>query len=159
MKMPQGGGNWPAFWALGDSISNVGWPLSGEIDIAEQGGDRPTRASSAVHYSVDDAPGCCDNHQYAVNELVGFANYQSDFHTYGLAWTPNRMEFYIDRELFWIVNPSTLDSGVGPFNQSVFLIFNNATGDFGGAYDGWAKSFTSIDYVRAYKLDGHGSVT
>ena len=159
MKMPQGGANWPAFWALGDSISSVGWPLSGEIDIAEQGGDRPTRASSAVHYAVDGAPGCCDNHQYAVNEIFDIANYQSDFHTYGFAWSPNRMEFYVDRELFWIVNPSVLDSNVWSFNQPVFLIFNNATGDFGGAYDGWAKSYTSIDYVRAWQLDGQGSVT
>jgi len=158
MKMPVGGANWPAFWALGDSISTIGWPSSGEIDIAEQGGDRPTRASSAVHYSDDGLANCCGNHLYEVNDIIDRANYQAGFHTYGMAWTPGRMEFYVDGELFWIVTPSTIRSSFWAFDAPYFLIFDNATGPFGGAYSGWSQSFTYIDYVRAWKLDGYGQV-
>jgi hypothetical protein len=39
------------------------------------------------------------------------------------------------------------------------LIFDNATGGFGGNYDGWATSQMTIDYVRAWQLDGNGAVT
>jgi len=158
IKMPGGGGNWPAFWALGDSITEVGWPLSGEIDIAEQGGNRPTRNSSAVHYSNQDIATCCDNHRYVVGDIVDEANYQSDFHTYGIAWTPDQMQFYVDRELFFTVFPGNVGEHHWVFNEPFFLILNNATGPFGGDYTGWQTSETKIDYVRAWQLDGYGSV-
>lgn len=35
IKLPVGKGLWPAFWMLGKSISEVGWPKCGEIDILE----------------------------------------------------------------------------------------------------------------------------
>ena len=159
MQMPVGGANWPAFWALGDSMSSVGWPLAGEIDIAEEGGNLPMRASSAVHYSTVNQATCCGNHLYEYSQLLNVANYQTSFHTYGLAWSPSKMEFYVDRQLFWTVTPSTLRSNVWSFNSPFFLILNNATGPFGGNWDGWSQSQTKIDYVRAWKLDGQGTVT
>ena len=30
-------GLWPAFWLLGNNLSEVGWPKSGEIDMMEMG--------------------------------------------------------------------------------------------------------------------------
>ncbi len=158
MKMPVGGTNWPAFWALGDSITDVGWPLSGEIDIAEQGGDRPTRNSSAVHYSNVNEATCCDNHRYVVGDIVDEADYTADFHTYGLAWTPNLLQFYVDRELFYTVYPGNMGENYWVFDSPFFLIFDNATGPFGGSYTGWQSSQTLIDYVRVWKLDGKGTV-
>ena len=153
IKMPAGGNNWPAFWALGDNITSVGWPRSGEIDIAETGGNTPLRASSAIHYANGGG-----GHQYVYKDLYNGTNYQADFHTYGLAWTPNILKLYVDRQLFWSQTPATLPNSVWSFNEPFFLILNNATGNFGGAYDGWAKSYTTIDYVRAWALDGHGTV-
>jgi beta-glucanase (GH16 family) len=160
MKMPEGGGNWPAFWALGDSMTAVGWPLAGEIDIAEQGGNLPMRNSAAVHFSKTNDATCCDNHDYVVGEEKNVANYQADFHTYGLAWLPDRLEFYIDGEVFWSVSPTNVQ-GYWVFDRPFFLIFNNAvggSGGFGGSYSGWSESKTIIDYVHAWQLDGQGSV-
>jgi beta-glucanase (GH16 family) len=157
MKMPTGGGNWPAFWALGDAMSEVSWPRAGEIDIAEQGGDRPVRNSAAVHFSVTEFGG---GHRYIMGEKIGQANYQTSFHTYGLAWLENRMEFYVDRQLFWTVTPTNVN-GYWAFNKPFFLILNNAvqgSAGFGGNYDGWAESKTIIDYVHAWQLNGQGSV-
>jgi len=157
IKMPAGGGNWPAFWALGDSMSEVSWPRAGEIDIAEQGGNLPMRNSAAVHFSVTELGG---GHRYIWGEEVNQANYQSGFHTYGLAWLPDRMEFYVDRQLFWTVTPANVQ-GYWAFNKPFFLILNNAvqgTAGFGGNYSGWAQSQTVIDYVHAWQLNGQGSV-
>ena len=156
IKMPVGGANWPAFWALGDSISQVGWPNSGEIDIAEEGGHQPMRASSAVHYSTVEQNTCCDNATYDVGEVANVANYQTDFHTYGMAWTPGRMDFYVDRQLFFTSTRQSIRSTAWPFDSPFFLILNNATGGFGGDYTGWAKSQMTIDYVRAWQVDGQG---
>jgi beta-glucanase (GH16 family) len=161
MKMPAGAGNWPAFWALGDNISTVGWPVSGEIDIGEQGGDRPTRNSAAVHYSIDNIAGsCCGNHLYDSGEIFTQYNYSADFHTYGLAWLPDRLEFYVDRVKFWTLLKSQYRSQYWSFDQPFFVILNNAVGAFGGSYDGsWQSSRTVIDYVTAWQLDGVGTVT
>lgn len=161
MKMPAGAGNWPAFWMLGDNISSVGWPVSGEIDIGEQGGDRPSRDSAAVHYSTDNiANSCCGNHVYDSGEIFSQVNYSTDFHTYGLAWLPDRLEFYVDRVKFWSLARNQLRSQYWVFDQPFFVILNNAVGPFGGNYDGtWTQSKTYVDYVKSWQLDGVGTVT
>ena len=157
IKMPTGGGNWPAFWALGDAMSEVSWPRAGEIDIAEQGGNLPMRNSAALHFPVTEFGG---GHRYIWGESLNKANYQTGFHTYGLAWLPGRLEFYVDRQLFWTATPSNVQ-GYWPYDKPFFLIFNNAvqgSAGFGGNYSGWAESRTEIDYVHAWQLNGQGSV-
>ena len=41
VKVPTGQGIWPAFWMLGESHQEVGWPGSGEMDIFEVIGNEP----------------------------------------------------------------------------------------------------------------------
>lgn len=43
INAPEGQGVWPAFWMLGNSITSVGWPSCGEIDIMEIQGQNPAR--------------------------------------------------------------------------------------------------------------------
>lgn len=160
MQMPVGSGNWPAFWMLGDNITTGGWPYSGEVDIAEQGGNLPMRNSAAVHYSTNGIPGsCCANATYDTGQVVNVANYQTGFHTYGLAWLPDLLEFYVDGKKFFTVSRSSIRSSQWAFNSPFFLIYDNAVGMFGGTYSGWSQSQTKIDYVRVWTLDGQGTVT
>ena len=49
IKMPEGVGTWPAFWMLGETISTVGWPLCGEIDIMEIVGHEPHKLHGTLH--------------------------------------------------------------------------------------------------------------
>ena len=51
IKIPKGQGVWPAFWLLGSNIDTVGWPRSGEIDIARraEGRRQPGRISEWKH--------------------------------------------------------------------------------------------------------------
>lgn len=161
MKMPQGEGNWPAFWMLGADIAEVSWPNSGEMDIAEQGGHQPWRNSAALHYSTNNF-GCCGNHLYEYGETIKSYNFYEDFHTFGLAWTPDQMTLYVDRVAFWTVTKQSIRSEFWPGNKPYFLILNNAIGPVGGGFGGlwgdWTTSKTYIDYVRVYKVDGHGTV-
>lgn len=159
IKMPKGGANWPAYWMLGDSMGTSGWPVAGEIDIAEQGGHQPWRNSAAVHYATTNNPGeCCGNHIYQYGEEVSRVDYSADFHTYALGWLPDRLEFYVDGNLFWWLTRDEIGDNYWAFNDYFFLIFDNATGAFGGDWDGWTQSQMVIDYVRAWKLDGLGEV-
>lgn len=159
IKMPAGGANWPAYWMLSDKITTEGWPVSGEVDIAEQGGHQPWRDSAAVHYATSYNPGeCCGNHVYQVGERITNVDYSSSFHTYGLGWWPDRMEFYVDGVLFWTLLKSDIGQAHWAFNDYFFIILNNATGGFGGDWSGWSQSQMTIDYVRAWKIDGVGTV-
>ena len=160
IKFPVGSGNWPAFWMLGSNITSIGWPNSGEIDIAEGFGNAKTKTSSAVHYSTTGS-GCCDNHLYDYIKYDIGQDYSANFHTYGLAWLPNEISFYVDRKLTLRTSPSTIRSKLWPFNTPNFLILNNAVtygNGFGGAWNGWQSSEMLIDYVRHYELDGQGKV-
>jgi len=160
IKMPKGSGNWPAFWMLGTNMATIGWPNSGEIDIAEGFGNAKTRASSAIHYSSNGS-GCCDNHLLDYIRYDIGQDYSADFHTYGLGWLPNEVNFYVDRKLIFRASTATISSKFWPFNSSNFLILNNAVSygeGFGGAWDGWQSSEMLIDYVRQYKIDGQGQV-
>ena len=163
IKMPAGSGNWPAFWALGDNITSVGWPLSGELDIAEQGRNNPNRNSAAVHYSTNGQANNSGANGYDVGDTVGSFDYSADYHTYGMAWLPNRVEFYVDGKLFFTDTPQTSKAAFWSFNAPFFLIFNNALsqdspGGFGGSWGNWTTSQMSIDYVRSWQMDGQGAV-
>jgi beta-glucanase (GH16 family) len=158
---PTGGGNWPAFWMLGDNITSVDWPSSGELDIMEGIGSTPTHTTGAIHYNFD-ASGCCGGHRYDAAGSDDSSGFSGSYHRYGIAWLPDSVDLYVDGYRFLHATPATISSQYWPFNNPFFLILNNAigpNGGFGGTYDGWLTSTMKIDWVRAYQLDSQGTVT
>jgi len=159
IKMPAGSGNHPAFWMLGDNINQVGWPYSGEMDIAEIRGNEPTTTTSATHYSTVNSPNtCCFNHQYKVASLAVGADVSAGYHTYGVAWMPNSISYYVDNRLISTTTPANL-GGLWAFNSKFFLILNNAVNQaFSGSWQELQSSTMSIDWVRSYQVNGYGEV-
>lgn len=159
IKMPQGSGNHPAFWMLGDNINQIGWPTSGELDITEIRGNEPTIATSATHYSTSYSPNaCCGNHQYKVASLPVGEDVTKDFHTYAVAWLPNSISYYFDGRLISTSTPQSL-GGHWSFNDKFFLILNNAVNaSFSGSWNDLNSSSMTIDWVRSYQLNGEGQV-
>jgi len=159
IKMPAGSGNHPAFWMLGDNINQVGWPYSGEMDIAEIRGNEPTTTTSATHYSTVNSPNtCCFNHQYKVASLEVGADVSAGYHTYGVAWMPNSVSYYVDNRLISTTTPANL-GGLWAFNSKFFLILNNAVSQaFSGPWQNLQSSTMSIDWVRSYQVNGYGEV-
>ena len=127
-KLPFGQGMWPAFWLLGENLGNVGWPACGEIDIMELIGKEPNMVYSSLH-----APSYDTTKGY--NRPQG---YSDDFHTYGVNWQPDHIDFYFDGEMFQSINKSE-SSGHWPFDDGhkFFIILNLAVGgDWPGNPDG-----------------------
>jgi len=159
IKMPQGSGNHPAFWMLGNNINQVGWPLSGEMDITEIHSNFPKVTTSATHYSSSNVPfTCCSNHFYQVGERNVGVDLSLDFHLYAIAWQPNIIRYYVDGLLVATSTPATL-KGNWHFDKAFFLIFNNTVNsEFSGTWENLVSSQMSIDWVRSYTVNGFGEV-
>jgi beta-glucanase (GH16 family) len=156
-------GLWPAFWSLGtdiDATPPVNWPACGETDFMEvwstqvDGGPGPGGNRTTIHTSATDGSGVQPNGDYTFPS--GQAN-NTAFHTYGMIWSANMQQFYIDNPLqpYYITTPSNLSSGdTWPFNAQIFLITNIAVG---GTLGGTPSSSTTnpakmmLDYVRQYQ--------
>ncbi|MBI3717325.1 MAG: family 16 glycosylhydrolase [Sphingobacteriales bacterium] len=141
-KLPAGVGTWPAIWMLGDNINTAGWPGCGEIDIMEHVGKTLNTIYSTLHY-----PGHSGANGSGSNTTLATAT--TDFHRYGLEWTPFSLKFSIDDNVFYtFTNLSSY-----PFNQNFFIILNVAMGgNFGGPVDPAITSATmEVDYVRVYQ--------
>ena len=146
-KLATGKGLWPAFWMLGSNINEVGWPLSGEIDILEYVGREPETIFTTLH--TKDSHGNSKNTRKDKVEGI-----EDGFHTYSIDWTQDKIDFYIDDVLFYSFVPENKSVEVWPFDQPFYVILNLAIGgNFGGAEidDGALPQEFVIDYIKVYK--------
>ena len=147
IKVPSGGGLWPAFWALGNDIDKNPWPDCGEIDIMEYVGREPGQIFNSVHTR--------SSYGNTVNTKTTSApNVEDDFHVFSMEWTLNSIQFFYDDDLVYIYSPTVRNYENWPFNKPFFLILNLAIGgNFGGSID-TSLVFPIeyiIDYVRVYQ--------
>ena len=165
-KLPKGAGAFPAFWTLGndftldglvDSKQGVGWPMCGEIDIMEligQNPDVPGTSDSAVHGTIhcgltEDGDKAQTN-QYQLKS----GTFNDDYHTFGIIWNPETIEWYVDGNIYNTVFISDLDY----FQKPHYLLLNLATG---GAWPGFPNEDTEfpmdfvIDYISYSQTQEH----
>lgn len=155
IKIPAGVGTWPAFWMLGADLGKTTtWPDSGEIDIMEAKGSQQNWAYGTVH-----GPG------YSGGQAIGglYISPQTlseGYHVYSIDWKPNLIEFYVDGNPYFSIDPSLLGGRRWVFNKEYFLILNIAMGgNFTGEIDPDLKQADMyIDYIRYYSLNGVGRV-
>jgi len=153
-------GLWPSFWSLGSDINTSPWPACGETDFMEvwspqvKNGPGPAANKTTIHTAATDGSGLQPNGTYTFPS--GQAN-DTAFHTYGMIWSANMQQFYIDNPLqpYYITTTSNLSSGdTWPFNAQIFLVTNIAVG---GTLGGTPSSATpnpaimTLDYVRQYQ--------
>src|SRR5215475_8743221 len=77
IQSPQGQGIWPAFWSMGASISTVGWPSCGEIDILEIRGQNPFENLGTMHWANDNG-----SHASFGGSVTSPVSLAAGFHTY-----------------------------------------------------------------------------
>jgi beta-glucanase (GH16 family) len=156
IKIPRGQGIWPAFWMLGQNISQgTPWPNSGEIDIMENVGKEPNTVYGTVH-----GPGYSGGGGITGSRNIGRA-LADDFHTYGIEWSPNLIRWFLDGSEYHRVTPSNV-TGTWVFDKPQFLLLNVAVG---GAWPGYPDGSTQfpqtmlVDWVRvnSWTNDGGGT--
>lgn len=122
IKLTDGAGLWPAWWALGKGE----WPGCGEIDIMEYVGEKDW-ASAAVH-----GPGYSGETPFVNRQYFPANNNVTQWHTYGVDWSPNSLDFKYDGKLMFRVDRKMAEHyGKWAFDTEKYLILNYA---LGGAY-------------------------
>ncbi len=153
IQIPKGEGFWPAFWMLGDNIRSVMWPACGELDIMENIGKKPDTIYGSIHGTGFIGTEIGLPFTLPHNQAFGDA-----FHVFGLLWSPQKIEYYVDdpRNVYATFTPASLPKGaVWPFDDgSFFLLLNLAVGgDWPGPPDAASKfpQEMLVDYVRVYQ--------
>ncbi|NTS43236.1 glycoside hydrolase family 16 protein [Flavisolibacter sp. BT320] len=122
IKMTEGAGLWPAFWALG----NGRWPETGEIDIMEYVGEKDW-TGIALH-----GPGYSGETPLVNKGYFPPGTDVTQWHVYSVDWTKDSILFKVDGNLIYrATRPMVEHYGKWVFDGPKFLILNFA---LGGAY-------------------------
>lgn len=153
IKFPTGKGFWPAFWMMPEDSTYGGWASSGEIDIAEVIGDKPSTLFGTIHYG-----GKWPKNTHTGDKImVTNGDLGSDFHVIAIEWEKGEMRWYLDDKLYQTQTKWYTASGApfpAPFDQKFHIILNVAVG---GAWPGPPAKNTVfpqsmvVDYVRVYQ--------
>ena len=154
IKLPKFMGAFPAFWMMG--TNGLTWPKCGEIDIMEAVNNESVIYGTA-HWACD----------YTSNEegydsngsSTGAAGINIDitqWHTYGVEWTADRITWYVDDKSYHSVEITSAKQ-MEELAIPCYLLLNFAVGgDWPGfdIDDSALPATMEVDYVRAYeKID------
>jgi beta-glucanase (GH16 family) len=150
IKGAPGNGTWGAFWSLGADIDTKLWPSCGEIDFVELIGRKPFDVLGYSHGLVSWGAGRGATTQLDTDWSLGY-------HTYAVDWLPDQLVWYVDGEVYGVVDKYDRD---WRFDKEFYLIFNLAMGgNLGGAIDpSLTETEMKIDWIRFSKINGIGEV-
>jgi len=152
IRLPYGKGIWPAFWMLGSSLSSVGWPKCGEIDIMEMIGGIPTgsggdnRVFGTAHWDQG------GHASYGQSYVIASGKLSDAFHTFSIVWDAKKIIWGIDNSQYCVIN--TQPVALNAFRAPFFIIINLAVG---GNWPGSPDATTvfpqtmEFDYIRVYQ--------
>ncbi len=149
-KLPRGRGLWPAIWMLPTDWKYGGWPASGEIDIMEHVGFNADSVFASVHTKDF-------NHMIGTQKTKGLTLHQpyDRFHIYAIEWNENKIDFYLNDQLYLSFDNSKKGSGEWPFDQRFHLLINIAVGGNWGGKEGVDETIfpaaMEVDYVRVFQ--------
>lgn len=139
-KLPAGQGIFPAFWMMPNK-ENTWLP---EIDIVEMLGQNPTEVWMVYHRLGS------NNALVSTSLKYTGENYTTNFHTFGIEWTPTAITWLLDgKEVFKTTEHIP--------HEPMYLYVNTA---IGGNWPGNPNNTTpfpnyfEVDYIKVYKKYG-----
>lgn len=149
-KLAGGVGLWPAIWLFGRNAD----PYYSELDLMEYVGYDKNIIYGAVHTSHS------LTNPDKISDSKVIEGVESEFHTYGMMWTEDKIEYYIDTpdNIYLSYKPESIENPEKwPFNKKLYIILNIAVGgDWGGLHgvdDSIFPKEMEIDYVRVFKTN------
>lgn len=154
--LPKGQGIWPAFWMLGESITEINWPASGEIDIMEMVGGNANGRNNTVHGTIHyDENG---TYRYTGGQhTLAEGIFNDKFHVFSIIWDAEKIVWLLDDVEFHRedISPAFMDE----FRKPFFLLVNLAVGgNWPGSPDA-ATIFPQqlvVDYIRVFQSNEGG---
>lgn len=146
--LPKGQGIWPALWMLGNSITSVGWPQCGEIDIMEMigGSGRENQTHGTVHWDNN-------GHVYVGGSYtLQSGTFADEYHVFSIIWDESSIKWFVNNTQFYEIDITP--SHMSEFHQKHFFIFNIAVG---GNWPGSPDATTvfpqqmKVDYIRVFQ--------
>lgn len=153
-RLPTARGSWPAIWMLPTDWKFGQWPRSGEIDIMEHVGYDAGTVHGTVH---------TQSFHHKIGTQIGrhLRVDVKEWHTYAVAWLPDRMQFMVDgQEYFQFPKVGDGSSRFWPFSEKFHLVLNVAVGGTWGGYQGIAEDafhgdgeLMEVAWVRVYQTE------
>lgn len=145
MKLPSFSGAWPAFWTLGQTHAQLGWPNCSEIDIMEAINDE-NGVYGTAHWGYNG-----NNTEAGLKYEVN----RTEWHVYAMEWDENEIRWYCD-DVNYFTLPISDAGQMDELRGAQFIIFNLA---IGGSWPGYNiddsafpnSSTMEVDYVRVYQ--------
>lgn len=146
-RFKHGQGSWPAIWMMPEASEYGQWPSSGEIDIMEH-----LNHDTVFYQTIHNAHVTNANGGSSASHQSPFVS--NDFNVYGIIWTKDAIEFYVNNTLQYTYRkPLNASSKEWPFDKPFYLILNQS----GGV--GWPGPLVEsdlpfqmeVDWVRVYK--------
>jgi beta-glucanase (GH16 family) len=143
IKLPVGQGMWPAFWMLGQNISQLGWPKCGEIDIMEH-----INNEDILHGTL---------HWHNEKHVSSGGTIPCDvtkFHNYTIEWDKESVKWFLDGKKYWEVSIKDNVNSTEEFHKPHYIILNLAIGGEWPKNPDASTVFPDtmfVDYVRVYK--------
>ena len=150
IRVPRGSGLWPAFWALGANIDEVGWPTAGEIDVMEHVGREPRRVYGALH-----GPGYSGSAGIA-RTLDLSDDVAAGYHVFAVDWMPSLIAWSVDGVEYHRATPDDVAPNAWVFDHPFYLLLNVAVGGNLGGDVAPETAFPQamlVDYVRVFEPD------
>jgi len=155
IKLPSAPGLWPAFSMLGDNIfSGTNWPACGEADMME---NVPQLGPTVTQSSLNGPNYNGRSSIFAKYTFPAGQRIDSAYHTYGIIWGPDLIQYYVDTPAtpFASFTPADLPRrGTWVYNDHPFFMLLNLA--VGGSWPGPPDATTPnpanmyVDRVTVY---------
>ena len=149
IRLPYTQGIWPAFWMLGDNISEVSWPACGEIDIMEfiGGAGNESTIHGTAHWDNNGS-----HAEYGGSYTLESGIFADDYHVFSIEWDETSIRWFIDDHQYHEIDITP--GGLSEFHNEFFILLNVAVGGNWPGYPDDTSVFPQtmeVDYVRVYK--------
>jgi beta-glucanase (GH16 family) len=164
IKLANDPGWFSAFYMFGEDVAH--WPTCGEIDVQEAGPWNDFSSSGTIHGNNPGSTTSSWNNGSGLSTKVPYSRTQlaSQFHTYGVLWTPNSITFTLDGVTYRHFTKEQVlkDVGTWPFDVPEFIVYSiypyTASLPASTPAGTVLRGQVLVDWIRYSSYQGYGQV-